>query len=159
MVENVEDAILGKLLTIIKKELKMAIDLSEFKPDFTPIEMMKMGVFGGAYFKEAKPEDFKGMNDSIVKMAKTQVGPFDAKNNKYGVKAGLPKSEWVKAGWIFPEDPLGWFQWYCRYYSGRRHKRDEYHIKKWINYKKRWKGRKKMSDVIRQGLIQWAIKP
>lgn len=136
----------------------MAIDLSDFKPDYTPIQMINLGVFGGAYFEKADPEDFKDMNESIIEAAKTQVGPFNVQNNHFKVKAGLPKSEWVKAGWIFPEDPLGWFQWYCRYYSGRRHKRDEYQMKKWIKYKKRWKGRKKMSDVIRQSLLQWACK-
>lgn len=139
---------------------------SLFKPEYTPIEMMKMGIFGGAYFAKADTDDFKDMNENIVKMAKTQVGPFDANNNYFKVKAGLSIADWRKAGWVFDEDPLGWFQWYCRYYSGRRHMRDEHQINRWLSYNKRWRSRKddkkklklKLTPVMKQGLLQWSCK-
>jgi len=137
---------------------------SQFKPEYTPIQMMRMGIFGGAYFEKAKPEDFKGMNDNIVKMAKLQVGPFDVGNNYFKVKSGLSLTEWRKNGWVFPEDPLGWFHWYCRHYSGRRHVRDERQIKRWLSYNARWTKRKdndklpKLGDVAKQGLLQWSCR-
>ena len=38
--------------------------------------------------------------------------------NKYGVKAGKDQVAWEQSGWIKPQDPRGWFQWYCRFYEG-----------------------------------------
>ena len=138
----------------------------DFDPEYTPIQMMEMGVFGGAYFAKAKPDDFKGMNDNIVKLAKTQIGPFSIDNNYFKVKAGQTHAEWVKQKWIFDEDPLGWFQWYCRYHSGRRHERDDHQIQRWINYNTRFgkrnlsrdKRRDALSLVVKQGLLQWSCK-
>lgn len=137
---------------------------SRFKPEYTPIQMMNMGIFGGAYFEKAKPEDFKGIDANIVKIAKTQIGPYDVEKNHFKVKAGLSIAEWRKAGWVYDEDPLGWFHWYCRYHSGRRHVRDEKQIKRWLSYNARWTKRKenkklpKLTPAAKQGLLQWACR-
>jgi hypothetical protein len=134
----------------------------QFKPEYTPIQMMKMGIFGGAYFAKADPEDFKDMDANIVKMAKTQIGPFDVDKNHFKVKSGLSLAVWRKSGWVFDEDPLGWFHCYCRYHSGRRHMRDERQIKRWLSYDARWTTRKdndklpKLGPVAKQGLLQWS---
>ena len=86
-----------------------------FKPQLTPQRMLEMDVFGGSYFgnkiKEYPKSWFKN-----AKLSKT----FDAEKNRFRVKAGLSRKEWLDKGWIFKEDSLGWFQWYCRFKNGRR---------------------------------------
>ena len=97
-----------------------------FKPQLTPKKMMELGVFGGAYFgsntKEYPRSWFKN-----AKLSKK----FYVKLNRFKIKAGLSRQHWIEKGWIFKEDPLGWFQWYCRYYLGRRCLDDERQIKRW----------------------------
>ena len=111
----------------IKKKLKSEDFYKLFKPQLSPKKMLKLGVFGGSYFslntKEYPKTWFKN-----AKLSKT----FDAKKNRFKVKAGLTRKEWLDKGWIFKEDPLGWFQWYCRFKNGRRISRiDEIQIKRW----------------------------
>jgi len=100
-----------------------------FTPDLSPKEMLALGVFGGKYMTDCRdefPEDW--FTD-----AKLSPGGHDASINYFGVKASQSLSEWLRKGWINPVDPRGWFQWYCRYYSGRRlPKEDERQIKRWI---------------------------
>ena len=137
-----------------------------FTPAYTPTRMMKLGIFGGAYFQEATKQDFKLMKPGITTQAKLQCGPFSFDRNYFKVKAGLGYTEWVANGWIFDEDPLGWFHWYCRYYSGRRHPRDGHQIRRHQAYV-RWANRAqdqmaasgKISPVIQQGLLQWSYHP
>ena len=64
--------------------------------------------------------------------------------NKYGVKAGQDQAEWERKGWINPQDPRGWFQWYCRFYMGRRSDDDARQVSRWVGVagaKGRWKTR------------------
>lgn len=99
-----------------------------FKPQLTPAEMLSLGVFGGVYMRDCKKE----FPASWFKKAKFAVGERDAKLNYFGVNASQPLSVWRKKGWIFDEDPRGWFQWYCRYYMGRRVPgMDEKQIARW----------------------------
>jgi hypothetical protein len=88
----------------------------EFRPDPTPAEMLKLGVFGGKYMTDCRKE-FPNSWFTHAKLAKDR---HDRKLNCYGVDASQPLSVWRRKGWIYPDDPRGWFQWYCRYYMGRR---------------------------------------
>ncbi len=100
----------------------------EFKPDLTPAEMLALGVFGGKYMTDCRDEFPKAW------FTKAKLNPerHDAKLNFFKVNASQPLSVWKKNGWIFKDDPRGWFQWYCRYYMGRRiPKEDARQIKRW----------------------------
>jgi len=100
----------------------------EFKPELTPKEMLKLGVFGGKYLTDCKEE----FPDDWFKEAKLSPEKKEVSLNYFGVDASMPLSHWKKKGWIYHEDPRGWFQWYCRYYMGRRiPPEDERQIKRW----------------------------
>jgi hypothetical protein len=99
----------------------------DFAPDLTPKQMLALGVFGGKYMTDCRrefPEDW-------FAHAKLSSEKHDPKMNFYGVNASQPLSVWRAKGWIYHEDPRGWFQWYCRYYMGRRCPDDERQIKRW----------------------------
>ena len=87
-----------------------------FKPQLTPAQMLKLGVFAGKYMTDCRREFPK----SWFATAKLSAGGRDRSLNFFGVDASQPLSEWKRKGWIHPDDPRGWFQWYCRYYLGRR---------------------------------------
>jgi hypothetical protein len=99
----------------------------EFKPELTPKEMLELGIFGGKYMTDCRNE----FPRSWFTRAKLCSERHDPKLNFFGVNASQPLSVWRKKGWINPDDPRGWFQWYCRYYMGRRHEDDERQIKRW----------------------------
>jgi len=86
-----------------------------FKPQLTPKKMLELGVFGGAYFGLNTKEYPKSWFNN-AKISKN----FDVDLNRFKVKSGLSRKEWQEKGWIFKQDPLGWFQWYCRFSNGRR---------------------------------------
>ena len=134
-----------------------------FKPQLTPKKMLEMGVFGGYYFggkmKEYPKSWFKN-----AKLSKT----FNSEKNRFKVKAGLTRKEWSNKGWIFKEDPLGWFQWYCRFTNGRRIPHiDEIQIKRWKAFTRHVTAIKKnceSGDIHcrrrqRQAILQWAYNP
>ena len=85
-----------------------------FKPQLTPKKMLELGVFGGAYFGLNIKEYPKSWFNN-AKISKN----FDVNLNRFKVKSGLSRKEWQEKGWIFKQDPLGWFQWYCRFSNGR----------------------------------------
>lgn len=140
--------------------------MSEFKPHLTPSEMLEMGVFGGSYFAMACEDDMAGLGEATELAWHNRNVWFDKKRNYYEAKAGETYAQWLANGWIFDEDPLGWFHWYCRWHAGRRHERDAHQQRRWINYQ-RWarvartqaftKG--DASDVVKQGLLQWGYSP
>ena len=99
----------------------------EFTPELMPKEMLELGVFGGKYMTDCKDE----FPASWFRKAKLAPQRRDPKLNYFGVNASAPLSVWRKKGWIYHEDPRGWFQWYCRYYMGRRCPDDERQIKRW----------------------------
>lgn len=99
----------------------------DFKPELTPKEMLELGVFGGKYMTDCQKE----FPPSWFKQAKLNQNRHDPKLNYFGVNASQPLSVWKQNGWIYHEDPRGWFQWYCRYYMGRRCPDDERQIKRW----------------------------
>jgi hypothetical protein len=88
----------------------------EFHPELTPAKMLALGVFGGRYMTDCRAEFPTSW------FAKARLSPTgrDPSLNWFGVDASQPLSAWRAKGWIHPEDPRGWFQWYCRYYQGRR---------------------------------------
>lgn len=106
---------------------------SEFTPDLTPKEMLKLGVFGGAYFigvDDLIPKDLP--KDWFKEVELSSDGMKHGELNYFGTRASQPLSVWKKKGWIYKDDPHGWFQWYCRYYLGRRiPKEDQRQIKRW----------------------------
>jgi len=100
----------------------------EFKPELTPKEMLELGVFGGKYITDCIQE----FPDDWFENAKLSPQKKDISLNLFEVDASLPLSHWQRKGWIHPEDPRGWFQWYCRYYYGRRlPDEDQRQIKRW----------------------------
>ena len=99
-----------------------------FKPDLTPKEMLRLGVFGGLYHTYMKDEYPK---DWFVGVSLSQSGKKEKELNFFGVSASQPLSVWQQKGWIYPDDPHGWFEWYCRYYLGRRSEDDARQIKRW----------------------------
>ena len=100
----------------------------EFRPDLTPAAMLHLGVFGGKYMTDCRDE----FPRSWFTAAKLAAGAADASLNYFGVDASQPLSVWRAKGWIHPDDPRGWFQWYCRYYLGRRTPdEDARQIKRW----------------------------
>lgn len=100
----------------------------EFTPGLTPPEMLALGVFGGRYMTDCAGEFPK----SWFKRARLCPGRHDPRLNFFGVNASQPLSTWRAKGWIHPDDPRGWFQWYCRYYMGRRiPEEDRRQIKRW----------------------------
>jgi hypothetical protein len=101
----------------------------QFKPELTPKQMLKLGVFGGKYMTDCKKE----FPADWFKEAKLCSEKHDPSLNYFKVNASQPLSVWRKNGWVYPEDPRGWFQWYCRYYMGRRlPEEDDWQIKRWL---------------------------
>lgn len=139
-----------------------------FTPDLTPQQMLEMGVFGGAYFADLGdvPDD---LPPAWFTNAKVSRDGFDKSLNHFGVAAGQSRDVWLEKGWITPDDPLGWFQWYCRYTLGRRLPGvDDFQIKRWEAFGARHMPQVKKNcqpgDVFcrprqRQALLQWAYDP
>lgn len=100
----------------------------EFKPQLTPKEMLELGVFGGLYMTDCAHEFPKSW---FVKAKLSPDGKRHKELNFFEINASQPLSVWQAKGWIHADDPRGWFQWYCRYYMGRRHSDDVRQIKRW----------------------------
>ncbi len=98
-----------------------------FRPQLTPTEMLALGVFGGKYMTDCRAE----FPVSWFRGAKLSPERHDASLNFFGISASKPLSYWRSKGWIWHEDPRGWFQWYCRYYMGRRCPDDQRQIMRW----------------------------
>lgn len=100
---------------------------ADFRPQLTPPQMLELGVFGGKYMTDCRPEFPASWFDN----ARLCPARHDAELNYFGVNASQPLSVWRANGWIHDQDPRGWFQWYCRYYLGRRSRDDERQIRRW----------------------------
>jgi len=134
---------------------------ADFKPELTPKEMLQIGVFGGKYMNDCKNE----FPADWFKNAKLSLIISDKNINFFKVHASLPLSVWKKKGWIYNDDPRGWFQWYCRYYMGRRlGDEDARQIKRWKAMKRHVGALKKYCSIgdlncrkkQRQALLHWA---
>lgn len=132
----------------------------DFDPELTPKEMLAMGVFGGKYMTDCRDE----FPADWFEQAKLCPERHDPKLNFFGVNASKPLSYWHEKDWIHPDDPRGWFQWYCRYYMGRRHHDDDRQIKRWKNMKRHIgqlvkncaRGDLECRPRQRQALLHWA---
>jgi hypothetical protein len=132
----------------------------DFRPQLTPKEMLELGVFGGDYLQDSQDEFPK----SWFVHAKLCDGKPDKQLNFFKVNASQPWTVWKAKGWLHPDDPLGWFEWYCRYYMGRRHEDDMRQIRRWQAIRRHIIGLQKncrAKDLTcrprqRQALLHWA---
>jgi len=132
----------------------------DFTPNLTPQQMLELGVFGGDYFHNEHSEFPEEWFNSAKLSAE-----HNPHLNFFQVDASQPLQEWQSKGWIYEEDPRGWFQWYCRYYLGRRIPgEDQRQIKRWRNVKRHvaqlqkacTAGDTKCRPRQRQALLHWA---
>lgn len=143
------------------RAIKESLEL-RFKPELTPKQMLRLGVFGGYYFEVPT----KGVPAEIVKLANaSKTGKKDPKLNYFKVSASQSLAVWQKKGWIHKEDPNGWFEWYIKYHNGRRlPAEDERQIKRWLAIKRhimQIKNNCRPGDTFcrprqRQALLHWA---
>lgn len=133
----------------------------DFKPQLTPKEMLDLGVFGGLYISDM-PKEFPKTWFKNAKLSPDKKRHEDI--NLFGKNASQPLRVWIEKGWIHKDDPRGWFQWYCRYFLGRRHADDERQIKRWVAYRRhaaQVKNNCRAKDLScrakqRQSLLHWA---
>lgn len=139
-----------------------------FAPDLSPAHMLKLGVFEGHYLNDCREE----LPVEWFAAAAEKLSPHapDETKNCFGVKSRQPRSEWLRRGWITPfdPDPRGWFQWYCRYWLGRRSPElDTRQIKRWAAFtrhraqvlKNCRPGDLSCRPRQRQALLQWGYNP
>lgn len=133
---------------------------TQFKPELTPQEMLEIGVFGGKYLNDCKAE----FPETWFANAKLSPNIKNISLNYFKIDASQSLSEWQKKGWIHPQDPRGWFQWYCRYYMGRRTEDDIRQIKRWKAFRRHLSAVKKNCEKYdfhcrkkqKQALLHWA---
>jgi hypothetical protein len=132
----------------------------DFKPELTPKQMLSLGIFGGKYMTDCKNEFPKDWFNNV----KLSPNFHNPKLNYFKINASKSLKYWVEKGWIYHEDPRGWFQWYCRYYMGRRCLDDVRQIKRWKAMKRHItqvtkncpKGLIDCRRKQRQALLHWA---
>lgn len=136
----------------------------DFKPELTPKQMLALGIFGGVYMRDCVKE-FPRDWFTKAKFQNKDSCVHNPALNFFKVNASQPLSVWIKNGWIYKDDPRGWFQWYCRYYMGRRIPgEDERQIKRWraiarhiAQLKKHCQvGDKSCRPAQRQAILHWA---
>jgi len=132
-----------------------------FEPELTPEEMLHLGVFGGRYLTDCQAE----FPDAWYAGAQLCHERHVPELNYFGVNASLPLAQWQARGWIYADDPRGWFQWYCRYFMGRRlPAEDEHQIARWRAFRRHaaqvrkncFPGDDKCRPKQRQALMNWA---
>ena len=131
-----------------------------FSPFYTPKEMLEMGIFEGKYLNDCRDE-FPADWYENAKLSDTPNPDV----NYFGIKSRQPLAIWRQKGWIYGPDPRGWFQWYCRYFMGRRLSEiDKIQIKRWRAFSRhasQIKANCHPGDIFcrkrqRQGLLQWS---
>lgn len=147
----------------------------EFSPNLTPQQIIEAGAFGGCYFgldvevtsdfdySQLFEKELHGIDKSLY-LSDT----YNAKANKFKTNAGMDYQYWKNKGWIHEDDPYGWFEWYLKYNTGRRHTDDARQIKRWNDFcglKGRWRraiykkihqtGNWDVSPRIQQSLLHW----
>lgn len=135
----------------------------DFCPSYTPMEMLDKGIFEGIYTSAIQdiPAEYKNHK----KVLKRGSDP-DVSINHYGIKSRQSLKEWQRKGWTTRDSPLGWWEWYIKYFLGRRlGKEDDKQIARWKSFVARHMGQvaascrlgdEKCHTKQRQGLLQWA---
>lgn len=135
---------------------------NKFSPSYTPMEMLDLGVFEGIYTGAIKgiPSKYKNHKNNISDTSKPDINI-----NKYKVKSRQSLSQWKRNGWLTNDSPLGWWEWYIKYFEGRRiEDEDKLQIGRWNSFVARHQGQinaNKDSNQIdkwlksKQGLLQW----
>lgn len=122
---HVQDSLQNYTYELTEPEGKNFAD--DFKPELTPAEMLELGVFGAHYF-EGEYDEYPASWFEHAKLSDIH----DPEQNYFAIDASQSREEWQRKGWIYDDDPRGWFQWYCRYYLGRRiPAEDARQIKRW----------------------------
>jgi hypothetical protein len=137
---------------------------AEFKPELTPQQMLELGVFGGRYLRDCQKE-FPKAWFKRAKLLPMGIKGHNKTLNFFKVDASSSLKIWQKNDWLHPQDPRGWFQWYCRYYLGRRSEDDQRQIKRWKAISRHVAQIKKHCKPKcltcrprqRQALLHWAI--
>ena len=125
---TVTDKMQKKYSYVLTEPVGKNFDL-EFNPQLTPKEMLSLGIFGGIYMRDCEKEFPK---DWFAHAKFAEGSEQNPKLNYFKIKASQSLAEWRRKGWIYTDDPRGWFQWYCRYYMGRRiEAEDKRQIKRW----------------------------
>lgn len=137
--------------------------MSGFEPQFSPQEMLAMGIFEGKYCNDCRDEY------PAEWFTEARISNYANPDlNYFGVKSRQPLSYWREKGWIFDPDPRGWFQWYCRYYQGRRlNEVDVIQVKRWRSFARhagQIRANCEPGDIFcrrrqRQALLQWSHDP
>jgi hypothetical protein len=144
-------------------------DFPTFTPNVNPEQMIKLGVFGGTYFRPIHSSitnlDYSNAHQEFSWASK--VNPdricntvYDPMINYYQVKCGTSLEYWESKNWIRAQDPYGWFQWYCRFYQGRRTEDDSRQISRWLKIagpNGRFYRRSNKSLVVKQVLLNWGV--
>ena len=129
-------------------------ETKEFCPLLNPYQALELGIFDGKYYR-ADNKDFERT-------------PIITPQNLFAPNASQPRSVWEEKGWIKPHDPMGWFQWYLRYYQGRRIEGyDDWQINRWKSFIARHSAQvckngngdltKRLKQ--RQALLHWCADP
>jgi hypothetical protein len=159
---TVNDKMQKKYRYVLTEEVGKNFD-PRFKPELTPKEMLALGVFGGVYMRDCQEEFLKDWFEKAI-FSTEKSNRHIPELNFFKVNASKPLSYWREKGWIHPQDPRGWFQWYCRYYMGRRTEDDERQIKRWLAIRRHIvqlqkhcaKGDLTCRRRQRQALLHWA---
>lgn len=131
-----------------------------FTPELTPAQMLSLGVFGGKYMTDCTDEFPEAWFENASLCHDRHVPEL----NYFKINASRPLSYWREKGWIHEDDPRGWFQWYCRYFMGRRHEDDGRQVKRWkaikrhvVQIQKNCRtGDESCRPKQRQALLHWA---
>ena len=134
----------------------------DFKPHLTPLQIIKLGGFGGFYFGKKLPKNYP---DTWKKSYGSPTSK-DITANAFKVDSGISLEQWQASGWIHEQDPLGWLQWYCQYNLGRRTEDDARQIARWRAYTRHYQPVLKKGEgdinkrrVQRQSLLHWGYDP
>lgn len=178
----------GELTFVSGEDSSIQSLLKDFHPNRTPEDVLRAGSFGGTYFRSivSAVTNIRYSGQDVLKdtVPKEWISGIPLSNltamnykpavNRFGVKCGGSLGMWESSGWIVDSDPYGWFQWYCRFYQGRRCSDDARQLSRWCKSagpKGRFRSQlcnkiiaantkcdnRAISPVIRQTLLHWGL--